>query len=410
MKTWKKLVAVLLSIVVLTGTVVFAETSDESIQAMIEDSAQTLSFMEGCSGYRLANQTKYPAGNSSNDWTAYILAVCGSREYYAEYLDALQKYVEQTYAENGYLHNVKATEYHRTILTVKALGGDPQNFGLKPDGTNINLLADGTYNFVGTDLGVQGLNGWIWALITVDACAAEIPKNAVYSREQMAETIIRAQEPDGGFGLEKGKSDVDITAMALQALAPYVETYNTEVTNALNWLSLQINDDCTIGKTDSYGSESISQIIMALCALGIDPEETSAFTRGDNTLLTALEKYRKPDASYSHLRDDENGDSMATVQALEALVSVSAMRKGLGYVFSSANIIFPNQNTDPVPAQFPETEDESETVNDETQKASAQKKLPEISLGILIPIVAVIVIIILFAYNRYRKNVKGGAS
>ena len=51
MKTWKKLVAVLLSIVVLTGTVVFAETSDESIQAMIEDSAQTLSFMEGCSGY-----------------------------------------------------------------------------------------------------------------------------------------------------------------------------------------------------------------------------------------------------------------------------------------------------------------------------------------------------------------------
>ena len=102
MKTWKKLVAVLLSIVVLTGTVVFAETSDESIQAMIEDSAQTLSFMEGCSGYRLANQTKYPAGNSSNDWTAYILAVCGSREYYAEYLDALQKYVEQTYAENGY--------------------------------------------------------------------------------------------------------------------------------------------------------------------------------------------------------------------------------------------------------------------------------------------------------------------
>lgn len=48
-----------------------------------------------------------------------------------------------------------------------------------------------------------------------------MPEDAAYTREEILAAILEAQEPDGGFGLTAGASDVDITAMALQALAPY---------------------------------------------------------------------------------------------------------------------------------------------------------------------------------------------
>ena len=42
-----------------------------------------------------------------------------------------------------------------------------------------------------------------------------MPEDAAYTREEILAAILEAQEPDGGFGLTAGASDVDITAMAV---------------------------------------------------------------------------------------------------------------------------------------------------------------------------------------------------
>ena len=88
----------------------------------------------------LLTEENLPAGSSVSDWTALAMARAGVADDYEGYLSRLQSYVEQKYAENGGLHEVKATEYHRIALTAAALGGDPTAFGTKPDGTAIDLM------------------------------------------------------------------------------------------------------------------------------------------------------------------------------------------------------------------------------------------------------------------------------
>lgn len=96
-------------------------------------------------------------------------------------------------------------------------------------------MADGTYNWQGeNELGAQGLNGWIFALLAMDAVGAEAPADARYSRESIVDTIVSAQLPEGGFALGGSDMDVDITAMALQALAPYQAQYPEVIDAALN--------------------------------------------------------------------------------------------------------------------------------------------------------------------------------
>ena len=232
MKNGTKLIAVLLCVLLLIPTMAFAETQS-SLDAEIAQSAEGMSALGGKKGELLKDQEQFPAGTSVCDWLAMAMALSGAEESYADYLQALRTYVENAYAKNGCLDKNKATEYHRIALTVMALGGDPTDFGTKPDGSAIDLIAEGTYNYA-RDPGAQGLNGWIWALIALDAQDTEVPADAQYSREDMVSAIVIAQEPDGGFGLIPGKSDVDITAMAVQALAPYRDRLETEIDAALD--------------------------------------------------------------------------------------------------------------------------------------------------------------------------------
>ena len=171
------------------------------------------------------------------------LSACGANESYDAYLAALEQHVTERYAEQGTLDALMATEYSRTILTVSMLGGDPSAFGTRPDGTTVDLLNDGVWNFAG-ELGAQGLNGLIFALLAVDAGTYPEPERAKNTRAGIVEAIRAAQEPDGGFGLIPGKSDVDITAMAVQALAPYRDRLETEIDAAL--------DDRNVGRFASY--------------------------------------------------------------------------------------------------------------------------------------------------------------
>lgn len=285
----------------------------------------------------LLTEDAFPAGSSVSDWTALALARSGAADDYAGYLARLQAYVERQYAENGGLHAVKATEYHRIALTAAVLGGDPAAFGTKPDGTAIDLVAEGTYNWQGDDLGGQGLNGWIFALLTMDAVGAEAPADARYSRQDMIDAIVSAQLPEGGFALGGSAMDVDITAMALQALAPYQEQYPAVIDAALNALSAA---QTVNGGYESWGaqnSESCAQVILALCALDIDPVEDGRFQKAEGGVVDALLAFRLADGSFSHERGKE-ADAMACEQAMQALTAMALRQQGGGRFFDLTDV------------------------------------------------------------------------
>ena len=285
----------------------------------------------------LLTEDVFPAGSSVSDWTALAMARAGIADDYAGYLARLQAYVERQYAENGGLHEVKATEYHRIALTAAALGGDPTAFSTKPDGTAIDLVAEGTYNWQGDDLGGQGLNGWIFALLTMDAVGSEVPADARYSRQDMLDAIVSAQLPEGGFSLGGGEMDVDITAMALQALAPYQEQYPEVIDAALNALSAA---QLPSGGFESWGaqsSESCAQVLLALCELDVDPETDERFQKDEGSVIDALLAFRLADGGFAHQLGGQL-DAMAGEQAMQALTAMALRQQGGGRFFDLTDV------------------------------------------------------------------------
>ena len=290
----------------------------------------------------------------SGDGNYYYLYEDG--DGYQEYLQAMQDYMESTYEkQDGILHTAKATEWHRAVVAIMALGGDPTAFGTY-NGQPINLIADGSYDCVIKDPGKQGINGWIWGLIAMDTGRFEVPADAPFDREDFITEILKMQLTDGVNGNKYGgwvlggygsSSDVDITGMAIQALAPYynedtVYTYVNAnsgeevsktvrecVDEALERLSSMLTASGGFASWNTNNVESISQMIVALTSLGIDITEDDRFITADGkTLLDGMLQFRLSDGGFCHV---SNGgwNSMATDQATYALVAIWRQQNGM---------------------------------------------------------------------------------
>lgn len=290
--------------------------------------------LEGCRallGVRegfLEDRAAELAGSSIGDWLAMALLACGANESYDAYLAALERHVTERYAEQGTLDALMATEYSRHDLTVAMARRRPGRLRYAAGrGTTVDLLNDGVWNFAG-ELGAQGLNGLIFALLAVDAGTYPEPERAKNTRAGIVEAIRAAQEPDGGFGLVSGASEADLTAMALQALAPYGRDETVE--RALAWLKDQMQPDGTFLAYGEPSAESCAQVLLALAALGIDPEQEFGSVNPE----TGLTEFRKADGSYAHLLTDTEGNLMATEQAMLALCALERLPDG-GCVYES---------------------------------------------------------------------------
>ena len=136
-------------------------------------------------------------------------------------LDRAATYVTEAYAgDDKGLDAYAPTTWGRTILVVGTLGGNPTEFGKKPDGSSANLVSDGVFNWSYTDdLGEQGSNAWIYTLQAVDALQLEAPAEAKYSNKDLVEGVLACQAKDGSFALGAGSAtgSVDLTGMELAA-------------------------------------------------------------------------------------------------------------------------------------------------------------------------------------------------
>ena len=281
-------------------------------------------------------------GESVSDWIAIAAGCSGNPVQRNAYLKALEIYVTECYEEMDGLDRIKATEWHRISLVVMALGGDPTQFGKDTAEEPINLIAEGTYYWDRSNsLGMQGLNGWIFALITLDAQNFEVPEDAIYTREMMIEEILKGQTDEGGFSLAGGNADVDITAMAIQALAPYYQLdYRIQgpVDRAVWWLSAQQGSEGDFVSWGDGNVESTAQTIIALCSLGIDPRTDERFVKNGVSAVDGLMKYQCENGMFKHVMEDGE-DVMATEQAALALIALERMDTGKGRLYDMTEIV-----------------------------------------------------------------------
>ncbi len=207
----------------------------------------------------------------------------------------------------------KITDYAKLAMAVSALNRDPRNVA----GYNI---IEKIYN--NGNMTLQGTNGPIFALIALDACGILIPDDALWTRQKLLDYILNQQNPDGGFSLVYGEiSDIDLTAMAIQAMSLYRDKPEVAaaIERAIEFLSQKQSADGGFTAWGDSSSESISQTIIALIALEIDPLKDPRFIK-DGNLISKLLSFREADGGYSHI-EGEGSDEMATEQALVALVA-----------------------------------------------------------------------------------------
>ena len=308
-------------------------------------------------GFLLTPSFLEEAGTPAGDWYPIGLGRLGIEDNNEGYLAVIAEKVSQRYREENRLDKSKATEWHRISLAILAMGGDPTRIGADENGSPINLIADGTYDRGKTvSLGRQGITGWIWGLIALDAMRYEIPDGAYYSRDDIITEILRLQLEDKGFALTGKRADPDVTAIVLQALAPYynsekVYTYQPKdgegeisqtvrqaVDDALALLSALQKDTGDFSSWGIRNVESTVQVMVALCSLGLDPLTDERFIKNGNTLLDGILQYQHEDGGFVHsfVQDPENpgvlsdkSNSLAGEQALYAMAALWRQQKGM---------------------------------------------------------------------------------
>lgn len=205
---------------------------------------------------------------------------------------------------------VRPTELQRAAVALSAGGSCPQDI--------VNAAA-----YDNPDLDRQGLNAWIWALISANCSALEAQDGALNTRQDLAQEIMSRQLEDGGFAFSGSAADADMTAAAIYALAPL--SADGQVTSALERAEARLRAlqqpsgaFCSMG---AENCESTAQAIIALAALGYD-ESDGAVSAAAN----ALAEYAR-DGGYAHLSDGAV-NALASSQALEAFTALALAGRG----------------------------------------------------------------------------------
>lgn len=251
------------------------------------------------------------------------------------YYENVVEYVNTKINDKEQLHRAKSTDNSRVILALTAAGYDVTNV----DGHNLLMgLTDLTY------VKKQGINGPIWALIALDCYKYKIPENPDASdqvtREKLIAYILEKQLEDGGWALTGMKADPDMTGMAVQSLAPYYNV-NDDVKSAVDKAIVCMSDlqyeNGGYGSIDGTCSESCAQIIVALTALGINPETDERFIKNGVSVLDAMCIFAVEGGGFEHTPGGElNG--MATEQGQYALASYFRFIEGKTSLYDMTDV------------------------------------------------------------------------
>lgn len=274
-------------------------------------------------------QDKVPApvvAYDRGEWAVLGLARAGvelSDAYIQAYYGKVVAYVQKNMGADGVLvdpesHNPTVTDNERIILALTAIGKDPANVG----GKNL-LTALQNKDIMKVDKESDtNINGLVFGLLALNS------GNYTQDSYWLVQAILDQQNADGSWSASaetKPASDVDMTAMALQALAPYCNeggdaTVNTAVNKALQWLSAKYKN------TGYTSAESCAQVVVALSALQLNANSDSSFVKTVDGAPTSvlgdlLRYYLGEGQGFKHAASLKTADQKATEQALYAMAA-----------------------------------------------------------------------------------------
>ncbi|MBR5768561.1 MAG: DUF4430 domain-containing protein [Clostridia bacterium] len=239
----------------------------------------------------------------------------------------------------------------------------------------------------------ENINDVIFGLILLDCAGYESKTN---TRRSLIDYILAHQLSDSngnmqGWALEGfSSSDIDITAMTLQALAPYNNEADVAaaIDKALAFLSSRQTEDGDykgMGRPPMPTCESTAQVIIALTSLGIDPVSDGRFIKNGHTLYDALGQYQTSDGTYCHVKGGVK-NAIATYQAACALTAAERFSAGKTsfYKFRTSGgtqveppVVTPPENTEEDSSSLPpensslSTEETSSDSSDSSESSYA---------------------------------------
>ena len=214
------------------------------------------------------------------------------------------------------------TDFQRVTIALTALGQDATNFqGHDVTAPFRNFVPNTARHALN-----QTINVDTYALIALDTRPYE------GNRTRFKEALLDAQRSDGSWSLiataPTSALDIDVTAMALQALAPYHRAGDTRVIaavdQALSWLRAQVFDD----------PEAIAQMIVALTALGQDFASEAAY------YVELILQWADPaTGGFRRPNPDSPLNLMATEQAAYALVAYWRFVNGMSALYDMQDAV-----------------------------------------------------------------------
>ncbi len=240
------------------------------------------------------NGTLTENAGKSSEWFVILLSKTGEYDF-TGYRTALEQYIKANEISS-------ATTRMKLAMALLAVGGDRR-------------LAD---DIAENSVGKQGIMSMIYGLhLLNNSCSC-----SRYTAETLIDELLSLQFEDGGWAIMGENGDIDVTAMAVQALAPQYgknETVTASIERALSFMSAKQQND---GGYISFGTpnpESASQVLIAISSLGIDVND-ERFVKEGHDVVDGILKFRQSDGSYSHTEDGGTNDT-ATVQALLAFTA-----------------------------------------------------------------------------------------
>ena len=312
----------------------------------------------------------------SSEW--YILALSQRENYdFTAYGKALEKYISENEIRSA------ATRLKYGLLLIPSGGSDEE-----------------ITEILGDSIGEQGVMSWVYGLHIMNNDYTP----SGLTCDEVVDKLLSLRTADGGWAVRGDTGDVDVTAMTVQALAPYCdsdEKVKKAIDDAVALLSSRQLQD---GSFSGYGvpnSESTAQVITALSSLNIDPIEDERFIKNGNTVFDGLKLFLKENGGFSHGYEEEYSD-MATVQALTALISYIRMKEGKTpfYILDTYASFTENAAEEPQ-QELPEAE-----ASEEENAVSEEPVSYKLWASIGIAAVALIVIAILLVTGRRSiKNI-----
>ena len=314
------------------------ETAENTLKQLSSDSHEEVYKN---TGNYLANLGIPAVGSTGGEWMVLGLARGNkglSGTITDGYYNGVSQYMDTVFNGNKALEKAvrfdenKSTENARVILALTAAG---------IDATKVNRynLFDGLNEM--NYIKYQGVNGPMWALMAFNAHPSYKDEFAVdVSEEKLVQEILGSQLNDGGWDLTNKSADADMTAMAIQALAPY---YNSNaavkeaIDKALSKLSSMQQKDGSFASIDGVNAESTAQVIVALTSLGINPEEDTRFIKKGMSPVDALCNFAVSGGGFMHTPNTAR-DGMATEQGYYALVSYFRLLNGETSLYDMSDV------------------------------------------------------------------------